>query len=173
MDGILNNSLVRMGGVGMLAAACCLAGLSCGGSASRPATTSQPTGTVKINGKTWTVEIAATREARYQGLSDRMGLAEGAGMLFVYPQAQELEFCMRKCLFPIDIAFLDANGVVVQTHAMQVEPYGRERYTYRSMQPAQYALEVAGGELKKAGVKAGDRAELSSIPDPAKAEPGP
>jgi uncharacterized protein len=125
---------------------------------------------VTIRGQTWKVEIADTTALRYQGLSDRSSVPEGTGMLFVYPGEKHLSFCMRNCLAPLDIAFLDAGGRVVAVWTMHMEPRGRESESYPSMEPAQYALEVAGGALGKAGVARGDRAQFSSIGDPNQAQ---
>jgi len=149
----------------MLAAACS----GCG--ESKP---SDPPPRVTIHGRTWRVELATTANARYKGLSDRKKLSPDAGMLFVYPSPQVMEFCMRQCLVPLDIAFLGADRRVLKTYTMPVEPYGFEKEAYSSELPAQYALEVAAGELAKAGVKPGDMAEFSAdMPPAAKAEPGP
>jgi len=131
-------------------------------------------GKVTINGTTWQVELANTAEQRYQGLSDRKELPQGRGMLFVYPEPQQLTFCMRYCLIPLDIAFIDGQNRVVNMCTMETEPYGFETKSYLSSGPAQYALEVPKGALEAAGVKVGDKVEISSdIPSPAKAEPGP
>jgi hypothetical protein len=128
---------------------------------------------VTINGRTWKVEVADTYSRRYRGLSDRMSVPEGTGMLFVYPWAQHLSFCMRDCLVDLDIAFLDAGGMVVGVRTMRVEERGREVESYLSVEPAQYAVEVAAGELGRSGVKKGDRATFFSIGDPNQAEAGP
>jgi uncharacterized protein len=138
------------------------------GCSSKPA--SQPRFGVTINGRTWQAEIAETEGARYRGLSDRLNIPTGTGMLFVYPRPRVLDFCMRKCLAPLDIAFLDANAVVVNVRTMRVEPYGQEEEVYSSLVPAQYALEVAGGELERAGVKQGDKATFGGNLDANKAE---
>lgn len=130
--------------------------------------------TVAIGEHTWTVEIAMTEAGRYDGLSDRPHLPGGAGMLFIYPQPQVLTFCMRQCLIPLDIAFIDSNMTIVKIHTMRVEPYGAEQMAYSSYLPAQFAMEVNAGEFAAAGVGEGDRVVFSpSAPDPAKAEPIP
>ena len=135
---------------------------------------SPPPASVTIGGRTWQVELATTVEQRYRGLSDRPKLAADAGMLFIYPRPQVLDFCMRQCLIPLDIAFIDADLRVVKTCTMPVEPYGLERATYSSAVPAQYALEVSAGALSAAGVKAGDTVKFSgNVPPAAKAQPGP
>jgi uncharacterized membrane protein (UPF0127 family) len=60
----------------------------------------------------------------------------------------------------------------VKIHEMQVEDSRRGDVEYDSGVPAQYALEVKGGTLRKAGVSVGDKVEFSyAVPDPAKADP--
>src|SRR5271169_3948030 len=97
-----------------------------------------PPATVTLGGRTWKVELAMTEQERYHGLSDRVKLAEDAGMLFIYPNAHPLNFCMRDCFIPLDIAFMDANGTVVRTYTMPTEPRGRERAEYPSLDSATY-----------------------------------
>ncbi|MFB3890836.1 MAG: DUF192 domain-containing protein [Phycisphaerae bacterium] len=129
---------------------------------------------VTINGHTWTVDLATTRKQRYDGLSGRTYLAPGYGMLFVYPTPRPLEFCMRGCPVPIDIAFIGADMRVIKTYQMHVEPNLEEKDIYPSDRPAQFALEVAGGTLVRAGVKEGDVVTFSAdMPPPAKAEDEP
>lgn len=129
---------------------------------------------VEIRGRRWFVDVAMTVDDRYTGLSGRQHLPGDVGMLFIYPQPQVLDFCMRKCVIPIDIAFIDEDLRVVRTYTMQVEPGLGEQVSYSSEAPAQYALEVAGGSLRAAGVQVGDRVRFSrEIPPAAKAEPGP
>lgn len=150
----------------MLAAALLGGAASCNRSAPPP--------TVTIGTTTWTVEIAATKDQRFQGLSDRPRLEPGHGMLFVFNEAQEQVFCMRRCLIPLDIAFIGADRKVVRTDTMKVEPYGREEYTYSSYAPALYVLEVNAGELQRAGVKPGDLVTFApSTPVAAKDNPSP
>ncbi len=127
-------------------------------------------GEVTINGRTWRVEIAMTQADRYRGLSGRRTLADDEGMLFIFPSERMRGFCMRDCLIPLDIAFIDEDLCVVRTDTMIVEEGLAGSETYRSQAPAQYVLEVAAGQL--AGVRVGDRVEFSRhVPDPAKAEP--
>jgi uncharacterized membrane protein (UPF0127 family) len=130
-----------------------------------------PPGTVTLCGRTWKVELAMDEASRYLGLSDRVKMPDDAGMLFIYPTAQPLSFCMRNCFIPLDIVFLDAGGKVVRTYTMPTEPRGHEVAEYPSLDPAVYAMELNAGELKKAGVKIGDQAVFNSIPDPAQAKP--
>lgn len=133
-----------------------------------------PAPTVTLGGVAWKVELAQTVEQRYRGLSDRPKLDADKAMLFIFSQPDIHQFCMRQCLIPLDIAFLDADRRVVKTHTMAVEPYGLDRKTYSSESPALYALEVPAGALAKAGVKVGDKAEFSAaVPLAAKADADP
>lgn len=134
----------------------------------------QPTETVTVRGQTWVVELADTADLRYQGLSDREDLPAGRGMLFIYPNPQRMDFCMRQCRIPLDIAFIGPDMRVLRMCTMEVEPYGFHKKEYTSGVPAQYALEVPKGALAAAGVQVGDIVEFSAnMPSPAKAEPGP
>jgi len=117
--------------------------------------------TVSIRQATWKVELAATDMQRYQGLSGRDNLPEGTGMLFLFSAPCILDFCMRDCLIPLDIAFIDSDLLVVATHTMAVEPDGKGSVVYSSSVPAQFALEVPAGSLGCAGVQLGDKALLS------------
>lgn len=134
----------------------------------------QPAEKVTIRGQTWVVELADTADLRYKGLSDREDLPAGRGMLFMYPNPQRMDFCMRFCMIPLDIAFIGPDMRVVRMDTMEVEPYGLDQKRYTSGVPAQYALEVPKGALAAAGVQVGDTVEFSAnMPAPAKAEPGP
>ena len=129
---------------------------------------------VTINGYTWFVDVAATAEQRYRGLSGRGNLADDVGMLFIYPEPSILQFCMRGCLVDLDIAFLDADLRVVGLQTMRREPDLAGTRTYSSGLPAQFALEVRAGTLARAGVRPGDKATFrGALPDPAKAAPHP
>ena len=84
-------------------------------------------------------------------------------MLFVFTEPEVSNFVMRKCYVPIDIVFLDPSGRVVQMHEMAVEPYDtpeEKLVRYGSKWPAQFAIELRGGTLKKLTLKEGDRVEM-------------
>jgi len=130
--------------------------------------------TITIHGRTWIAEVAMTTEQRYQGLSGRMTLSDRSGMLFIYPEPRVLDFCMRKCPNPIDIAFLDASRKVVKIYTMQPELDLGDGPGYSSEVPAQFAFETAGGALSAAGVQVGDIVTFSAdMPDAAKAQSDP
>ncbi len=129
-----------------------------------------PTVPATIAGEAFRLELAADSETMFRGLGGRTAIPPRGGMLFTYPAPRPLAFVMRDCLVPIDIAYLAADGRVVNLYTMQVEPPRREGEsvaayesrlpTYRSTGPARYAVEVAGGLLDELGVRPGDRIEF-------------
>lgn len=104
------------------------------------------------------VEIADTDAERQTGLMGRSTLAEAAGMLFVFEGEQALSFWMRDTLIPLSIAYIDAQGRIVDIQDMQ--PLDDVPPHYVSAEPAQYALEVNQGFFEEWGVTVGDTVEL-------------
>ncbi len=119
---------------------------------------------VTIKGEAFNLELALDEETRIQGLSDRAEIARDGGMLFVFSDEQRRAFLMRRCLVPIDLAYLDAQGEVVWMHAMQIEPNpnapDNQLKLYNSHHPAQFAIEVRDGTLRRLGLRQGDRIDL-------------
>jgi len=110
------------------------------------------------------VEVADTRTEQARGLMERTGLAEDAGMLFVLESEQSPGFYMENTLIPLSIAFVDAEGRIVDIQDMQ--PLDETRHY--PAEPAQYALEVNQGFFTERGVQVGDTVEL---PQPGFTEP--
>jgi uncharacterized membrane protein (UPF0127 family) len=104
------------------------------------------------------VEIADTDAERQTGLMGRTTLAGDAGMLFVFDQEQTLSFWMKDTLIPLSIAYIDAEGRIVDIQDMQ--PTDDIPPQYVSAEPAQYALEVNQGFFEERGVSVGDMVAL-------------
>ena len=112
---------------------------------------------ITVGGIPVLVEVAQTSEAQEQGLMFREHLPENQGMLFVYPLEQILSFWMRHTSIPLDIAFIDRDGVIVSIQPMQ--PLDEEKH-YASPVPVPYALEVNQGWFERHSVRVGDRVEF-------------
>lgn len=109
-----------------------------------------------------TVEIAATEAERSRGLSSRDSLAEDAGMLFVFEEAGDHRFWTVDTTIPLSIAFLDADGIVLNVEPM--EPLSME--THGPVAPALYAIEVNRGWFGEHGVGPGDTVRLGASAGP-------
>ncbi len=84
-------------------------------------------------------------------------------MIFVFPDADQRDFVMRRCPIPIDILFLDPTGRIVQMYAMKPEPpqtTEENLHRYSSDWPAQFAIELRGGTLAHLDLAAGQKVEL-------------
>src|SRR5215203_1946053 len=104
------------------------------------------------------VEIADTPGERHTGLMGRSALAEEAGMLFVFEQELILWFWMKDTLIPLSIAYIDAEGRIVDIQDMQP----LDETDHPSAEPAQYALEVNQGFFEGRGIVIGGMVELPS-----------
>jgi len=123
-----------------------------------------------LRGEQFRLELALDDPTRMKGMGGREHIPPDGGMLFVFPDAARRAFVMRDCPIPIDLVFLDDNGVVVAIHAMTPEaPRGPEEdpfeyearlRQYPSRFPVRYAAEFAGGRLAEIGAALGDKAEF-------------
>jgi uncharacterized membrane protein (UPF0127 family) len=111
---------------------------------------------VTVGGVPISVEIADTRGLREQGLMNRDSLPADYGMLFVYPDERIRSFWMRNTRIPLDIAFIDRNGSIINIE--QMEPQTDENTL--SDAPVMYALEMSLGWFEANGVGPGDRLQF-------------
>ncbi|MHB1161268.1 MAG: DUF192 domain-containing protein [Chloroflexota bacterium] len=102
------------------------------------------------------LEVADTPETRATGLSRRPSLPEDAGMLFVFPADGQAAFWMKDTLIPLSIAFISAEGRILEIQDM--ERLSEE--LHRPAQPYRYAMEVNQGFFKRNEINAGDRVEF-------------
>jgi len=137
-----------------------------------------PTVPATIGGQRFRLEVAADGPSMLRGLGGRSVIPPLGGMLFAYDSPRPTAFVMRDCPIPIDVAFLDAGGRVLNVHTMKPEPprrpdesaddYESRLPGYPSAGPAQYAVELAGGRFAELGVGRGDRIEIDFAKLPAR-----
>lgn len=114
---------------------------------------------IKVADKVYNVSIAQTEEEKEQGLMGVETLPEDQGMLFDYtndPQT-ELSFWMKDTLIPLDIVFINNQGIV--TAVAQGEPLSEEQILCEADEDELifYVLEVN----VNSGIKEGDKFEIS------------
>lgn len=127
----------------------------------------QLTEQVVLNGHTVEMELAVTPVQRETGLMGREALADDEGMLFVMPDEDpfpaEIGFWMKDCLIPIDVIFINREGIITAIHEMQPPEPGtpdHELPVYYSNGPVQFAIELRGGLAAEIGLNVGDLIEL-------------
>lgn len=107
------------------------------------------------------VRVAVTAEQKAHGLMEVPDVPAGTGMAFPYDTDRTGAFTMRGTLTPLQIAWVDVDGVVVAMADMtpcaeEPCPTWSPDATYR------LALEVRAGWFDEVGVGLGDRVELLS-----------
>ena len=122
-----------------------------------------PETTVMVKDRRLTVEVAGDPKARECGLSRRNHLPRDRGMLFVYEKPMRLTYWMKDTFVPLSIAFLDADGRII--NIQQMAP-NQTTERYQSHKPARYALEANRGWFEANRINVGDTVsfDLSGVP---------
>ncbi|RNA64984.1 DUF192 domain-containing protein [Prosthecochloris sp. ZM_2] len=100
------------------------------------------------------VTTAVTEMEQKTGLMWRKNLKENEGMLFLYEEETMMTFWMKNTFIPLDIAFMNGNGIVTEIQTMHHTNTMTPRTTSRA--PSSMALEVGSGWFARHGVEAGD-----------------
>lgn len=158
-----------LGLAGSLALALCFAALPLSCSGDKPPNASAGSGgkpqsglraaTIRSGSVELIAELAISQDEQTTGLMHRTELPDGRGMLFVYPDDRRMSFWMKNTLVPLSIAFIGADGAIKEIHDMEplsLAAVESERY-------ARYALEVPKGWFGRAGLKPGDKFDLSAV----------
>jgi uncharacterized membrane protein (UPF0127 family) len=100
--------------------------------------------------KVWIMNSATKRNEGMMFLKDK-DVRINEGMLFVFAAPQPLGFWMRNTMIPLDIAYADKAGKILNTAQMKA----LDESNVPSKGSALYALEMKKGAFKKLGIKAG------------------
>jgi uncharacterized protein len=112
---------------------------------------SKETGTVKINGTEFQIEMAKTETQRRQGLSGRKNLCPSCGMLFAFSQAGNYPFTMHGMNFSLDIIWINNGKIVFISKNVPLEQ--------QSINPnvkIDQVLELNAGTCDHLGIEIGD-----------------
>lgn len=105
------------------------------------------------------IEVANTEELWEYGLMNRKSIPWKFGMLFVFNDYVDYGFWMKNTLVPLDIAFIDSEGKILNIQRM--DPCEEENCKiYKSPFPYMYALEAKAGFFKRFGFKEGAKIEF-------------
>ncbi len=96
-------------------------------------------------------ELAVTSTQQATGMMWRTEMQGNEGMLFVNQDDQVRCFWMKNTLVPLTIAYLTADGTIINLADMQP----RDEQTHCSARPARFALEMRQGWFAKRGIEAG------------------
>lgn len=120
-------------------------------------------GEVRFGKDVFVVEFARTPKERQKGLMGRESLGDREGLLFVFEDDAPRTFWMKNTLLPLDMIFLDREGVVVHLEE-NAQPCRKDPcQLYTSPVPARFVLEVKGGVARAVGIHVGDRAVIRSL----------
>jgi len=126
-----------------------------------PAAVAQPKGTPQPKlptVKLWvgtnqvTAEIASTHQQIQTGMMFRTNMAEMEGMIFVFPQPNQVAFYMRNTLIPLSCAYIDPDGTILETFEMQ--PLNETAIPSKSHQ-VQFVLEMKQGWFDRHNIRPG------------------
>ena len=110
-----------------------------------------PTLSLKVDGQVIRVEVARREVDRRQGLMYRTTLGKNEGMLFVYAKPMRLCMWMKNTPLPLSVAFIDAQGKIVNIADMQ--PHTLQAHC--AARPVPYALEMRQGWFCQKAISAG------------------
>lgn len=106
---------------------------------------------LRLGHHTIRAEVVHEKPAMKSGLMHRAYLPRYSGMLFVFDHAKRYCFWTKNVTFPLSIAFLDAQGMVMNMADM--EPNSTSRHCASA--PAMFALEVNKTIFQTASIKPG------------------
>jgi uncharacterized membrane protein (UPF0127 family) len=105
------------------------------------------------------VEIVDTPEERSVGLMNRESLPEDQGMLFIFESDGQHNFYMKDTFIPLSIAFVKADGTIVEIEDMQPQTAD----LHSGPEPYRYTVEANQGWYDRNGISAGSRAIIPPL----------
>jgi uncharacterized membrane protein (UPF0127 family) len=102
------------------------------------------------------VELARTAQEKSTGLMNRSQLTPDSGMIFLWDSPVRNSFWMKDTLIPLSIAFIAADGSIVDIQEMEA----MTTTMHAPPKPYIWAVEANRGWYAAHEIKPGDRAEL-------------
>jgi hypothetical protein len=121
--------------------------------------------TININNQQINLEIAKTNSQKAKGLSGRTSLCSDCGMIFIFNKEGIYPFWMKDTLIPLDMIWLNSQGLIVSILTAQPEPNTpiTQLKLYQNQMPAKYVIELNANRAQELNLKIGDKMELPSL----------
>lgn len=103
------------------------------------------------------IDIADTPELMAKGLMWVKEIPDRYGMLFKFPHKLEASFWGKNTYLPLDIAFVDENGCIVDIN--QITPMSTRLIHSKGL--CQMAIETKAGFFKENNIGVGHKIEIS------------
>jgi uncharacterized membrane protein (UPF0127 family) len=87
-------------------------------------------------------------------------LPENEGMAFLYESDTQMRFWMKDTPLDLDIAFVSAEGVILEVKTMRA---GDTATTTSTSDKVRFTVEMASGWYARSGVKVGDKVDLAAM----------
>ncbi|TSA31844.1 MAG: DUF192 domain-containing protein [Opitutales bacterium] len=100
------------------------------------------------------LRLATTELEKARGLMGTLQLKEGEGMAFFYEADQPMSFWMKDTPLDLDIAFVAADGKILEIKTMTA---GDTETTASTSSQVRLAVEMSAHWFKRSGIKVGDR----------------
>ncbi len=115
---------------------------------------------IQQGGKVTHLKIAGTDLEKSHGLMGVEKLPADTGMIFIYEADQVMRFWMKDTPLDLDIAFVQADGVIAEIRTMKAE----DLTEVASQSPhIRFSIEMPAGWYASSRVKAGDIVNLSQL----------
>lgn len=109
---------------------------------------------------TFYVELATDDDQRSRGLMFRRQMHDDWGMLFIYPEDGPRSFWMRNTYMPLDMVFINSQGLVMGV-VEDAEPMTLDPRRVEGM--SRYVLELKSGWAAKHGIAKGARVSMTNL----------
>lgn len=108
---------------------------------------------VTLGSESFVLEVAETSEQRIRGLRGRSSVSDNGGMLVRLEQPVVLSYSTRYTDFPVDVLYLDSEGVVLAVD--QITANNNSLTASTSPGPVSGAVLVLGGTAHRLAIRPG------------------
>jgi uncharacterized membrane protein (UPF0127 family) len=112
--------------------------------------------------KSINLEVARTQSSREKGLSNRVGLPNNTGLLFIFPSLDQQYFWNQDMKFPIDVIWFE-NNKIIGISSLPIDK--GDNITISSPGKVNRVLELPANSVEKYDLKAGQTVSFRNLPN--------